>query len=191
MMLGAGPSAPVAAVTYATWNPSDKHAEITLSGGNLVATGSTTPTNSAVRANIGKSSGKWYWEVRVNTLGTGVAPGIGSSTQNLNAAGAFNNLEGLRVYYSGNGNIYLPNTGFGATFGAGDVVGCALDMDTGDFKVYKNGSLQGTVVTGLSGTIYPYSIVISEAVPAQVTANFGASAFAHSVPSGYNSGLYS
>ena len=49
-------------VTYATWNPADKGADITLSGGNLVAT-HTSDNAATVRANVGKSSGKWYWEI--------------------------------------------------------------------------------------------------------------------------------
>lgn len=51
------------AVTYATRNPSDKNANIALSSGNLIATASNTAWKS-VRATLGKSSGKWYREVK-------------------------------------------------------------------------------------------------------------------------------
>lgn len=52
--------------TYATLNPSDKDAAITLSGGDLTMSSATNAWRS-VRATIGKSSGKWYWEVTNST----------------------------------------------------------------------------------------------------------------------------
>lgn len=51
----------VVGTTYATWNPADKSADITLSLGNLKAT-QTTSSWDSVRSTIGKTSGKWYWE---------------------------------------------------------------------------------------------------------------------------------
>lgn len=191
-LLGVGKPAGVT-LTYATLNPSDKHANIVLSNGNRTATGGTaTDTNDAVRSTIGKSAGKWYWEVTVGTVGTNFqAHGIGSGTQNLSAGGAYANLEGLRVYFSFNGNKYLPSTAYGASYTAGDVLGFALDMDAGTLVCYKNNSAQPTLVTGLSGTIYAYLIVSSStATPAVCTANFGASALTYSPPAGYNAGLY-
>src|SRR3989344_5257710 len=57
------PSATSVSTTFATWNPSDKSASITFSGSDLTATGPTSgSTFFSVRATIGKSSGKWYWE---------------------------------------------------------------------------------------------------------------------------------
>jgi hypothetical protein len=180
--------------TYATWNPADKHATVSLSGGNLTATGGTaSDTNGAVRSTVGKSSGKWYWEVTVVTVGTNFqAHGIGSGTQNLDAGNAYANLEGLRVYFSFNGNKYLPATAYGASFTAGDVLGFALDMDAGTLVAYKNNVSQGTLVSGLTGTIYAYSIPASAngGTAAVCTANFGATALAFSPPAGFSAGLF-
>lgn len=184
-------------IAFATFNPSDKHADITLSGGNLTAQNTGGTANAAVRSTVGKSSGKYYWEVVSTDTGGASSTaragiGIGSSTQNLNAGGGFASLEGLRVYYGENGNKYQPSTAMGATFTAGDVIGCKLDMDAGTFEVLKNNTSQGTIVTGLTGTIYAYvlSAVSGSGPYAVITARFGATAFTYSVPSGYQSGLF-
>ncbi len=55
----------VSGLSFATLNPSDKGSAVTLSNSNLTATFSGG--NGAVRATIGKSSGKWYWEIAVTS----------------------------------------------------------------------------------------------------------------------------
>ena len=64
--------------TYATWNPSDKGTVFTLSNVNKTITQASTG-NGLVRATIGKSSGKWYWEV-VTTRTTDYYVGIANVT---------------------------------------------------------------------------------------------------------------
>ncbi len=45
---------------YATWSPSDKGSNITLTNSNLTATGAASlGAQEQVRATIGKSTGKW------------------------------------------------------------------------------------------------------------------------------------
>lgn len=181
---------------YAAFNPADKHANVTLSNNNLTANGptGTGSTNGAVRSTQGKSSGKWYWEVTVDFIGlNAIAIGIGSGTQNLDAGSAYANLEGLRVIYSGTGNKYKPSTAYGAAYVAGDVLGCALDMDAGTFVIYKNGASQGTLVSGLTGTIYSYTMTPdgdAGGAGSKATANFGQFPFKYTVPTGFNAGLY-
>lgn len=165
-----------------TWNPSDKNASITLSGGDLTATNSSSSTtdNKAVRGTIGKSSGKWYWEVTMTTIGDNVQVGVARSTESLS------NFIGSGTYGWGYNNYgTLWNGGAGAVtkdaFTAGTVIGIALDMDSGEVSFYKNGVLQHTF-TGVTGTIYPALSAINGGV---FTANFGATSFAHSAPSGF------
>lgn len=69
------------AITYATWNPADKGANITLSGGNLTATTSAFAWD-AVRTTISKSTGKWYFEMSITANNLGFS-GIGKSTATL------------------------------------------------------------------------------------------------------------
>lgn len=177
--------------TYAILNPSDKSAGVTLSGGNLVATsnGGGPSVFCGVRSDIGKSSGKWFWEITVTTIDIGTMIGSIAVTDAIDCDGTLAELDGKRVYFSGTGNAYTPLTAYGASYTTGDVLGFALDMDGGTLICYKNGSSQGTLVTGLSGTFHAAPFLFNDA-GAVVTANFGASAFVHSVPGGYNSGLY-
>ena len=48
--------------SYATWNPSDKSAYISLSGGDLTISSSSAPNYANIRSTLSKTSGKWYWE---------------------------------------------------------------------------------------------------------------------------------
>jgi len=172
-------------VTYATWNPADKGAGMTLSGSNLTA---TVGTPAMVRSTIGKSSGKWYWEV---------TRGSGSSD---NVIGIANSSAGLTSYVGSdaNGWGYIGSSGqktnnasaaaFGASYTTGDIIGVALDMDTGQVTMYKNNTSQGIMYTGLTGTIYAAFGTGNSGD--NVTANFGATALTYSPPGGYNAGLY-
>ena len=73
-----------AAVSYSTWNPSDKHANITLSNGDMRAT-TTTDGGYSVRSTAA-ISGKRYFEFELRSdLGgeacaAGVATAIARST---------------------------------------------------------------------------------------------------------------
>ena len=65
------------------WDPSNKDASITLSNGNLTATGSLTFSwKSVISAGSGKSSGKWYWRCKAQPIGGGYATcGISTKTE--------------------------------------------------------------------------------------------------------------
>lgn len=179
------------AFTYATWNPSDKSTNITLSGGNLVAApNANTTTWDTARSTIGKSAGKHYWEVTITSIGPGVAVGAVAGTEDLNCDGAMSQLDGFRVYFGGTGNKYKPATAYGASYTTGDVLGVALDMDGGTLALYKNNTSQGTLVSGLTGTYYAAAYLYNNGTASSVTANFGATALTYTPPAGFNAGLY-
>jgi len=174
------------AKTYATWNPSDKGANITLSSGNLHAT-NTVASWAAVRSTIGVSSGKWYWEVLYTADPSAAIFGVANGSATLtNYVGSDANGWG---YYAPDGSKFNNgvNSGYGAAYVAGDTVGVALDMDAGTLIFYKNNTSQGTAFTGLTGTIYA---AVSHMSSTASTANFGATALTYTPPSGYNAGLY-
>lgn len=182
---------PPPSTTYATWNPSDKGGGVVLSNGNLTASVSTTPTDGGcVRSTIGKSSGKWYWEITANsTQYTTVA--VMNGTDSV-ASGTFPGAgPGGYMYYGLSGTKYNNggSTSYGASFAISDIIGVKLDMTAGTIEFLKNNVSQGVAFTGLSGTMYAatgnYTINVN-----LCTANFGATAFTYSVPSGYNAGLY-
>ena len=174
-----GKSVAGGSVTYATWNPADKHASVTLSGGDLTA----ASTGGSVRSTIGKSSGKWYWEV-VTTTAVAM-PGITDiSTSLVSYLGS----SGTTSYgwYAGDGYLYNAAVPYAlvSTFTTGQVLGFALDMDNGTLGLYKANTLYYTL-TGLTGTYYA-----GTGYSGSTTANFGATALTYTPPSGYASGLY-
>lgn len=181
------------AVTYATRNPSDKNANITLSGGNLIATASNTAWKSA-RANMGKSSGKWYWEV-VTKKSSGWRNAmiwVGPSTETLSSY--VGTAATANSYYSYNWkadakNRYNNNTNltYGAAFVLNDVIGVALDMDNWELTFYKNNVSQWTI-TGISWTMYPMVSPYDNGLYFET--NFGATALTYTPPSWFNAGLF-
>lgn len=171
----------------ATWNASDKGASVTLSGGDL-STSIGSAATGMVRSTIGKSSGKWYWEV-TPTGGSNSIIGIANSSGNLaSLPGSDANGWG----YSQSGVKWHSGSfaGYGAAFTTSDVIGVALDMDAGTLVFYKNNVSQGTAYTGLTGTIYAAVGADTAANVKTASTNFGASALTYSPPSGYNAGLY-
>jgi len=167
------------APTYATWNPADKDASITLSGGNLTAVGSST---GSVRGTLGKATGKWYWEALCNSAGT-MGVGVVQLADSLATLPGYT-ANGWGYFYSGQeiNNSLLLN--LASTYTSGDVIGVALDAGASTVKWYKNNVLQDTQTLS-AGTYYPIC-----GWNANYTANFGASAMIYSPPSGYNAGLY-
>ena len=184
---GAGGSEFPPVTTYATWNSADKAGGITLSGGDL---GATNVSGGLVRSTYGKSSGKWYWEVTYAPISAG-AIGIATSSANL-ASYPGSDLYGWSYTYTG--DIYsnaLVLDSSPATYTAGAIIGIALDAAAGTVQWYKNGVLQ-TTTTSLTGTFFAAvgaGGAVGGATPT-FTANFGASAFTYSPPSGYAPGLY-
>jgi hypothetical protein len=170
---------------YATWNPSDKSPEVSLSGGDLLAT-STSANNESVRSTLGKSSGKWYWEITITT-GTFGHIGVATSSEPLDNLPIGTTTAGWA--YRSDAVKVTNNTAtvYGATYTTNDVIGVALDMDNGTLTFYKNGASQGQAFTGLTGTVYPAGTVGAGTTAVQ-TANFGASAL--TPPAGFAAGMY-
>lgn len=182
-----GTPASVAAVTYATWDPVNTAAGITLSNGNLTATASNVDVY-ATRSTIGKSSGKWYIELFISAAIT-----------NSTSYGVKTSSEGTTVLVGSSATGYgyndagqKKNNGVDAAYGTapanGVTIGIALDMDAGQITFYRNNVSQGVAFTGLSGTFY---FAFSSAFGANaVVANFGATPMTYSAPAGFNTGLY-
>ncbi len=180
MMMRASPS-----VTYATWNPADKDASISLSGGNLIYTGSGSA--STVRSTISKATDKWYWENTINTAANaavGVTSIGGSLSTFPGGAGATTSWG-----YLLNGNIYNNGSIITsvATFTNGDIISCALDVSGGTLAFRKNNTLVYTA--SLVGSTY-FAAGGGPSGSPIVTTNFGATAFVYSPPVGYNAGMY-
>jgi hypothetical protein len=164
---------------YCTWNPLDKSSSVDLSNGNLTNVGTTT--NVMCRSTIFVSSGKWYYEVTLATYSGNPIFGWASSSANLaswvgNSTSSWGYAANAMKYSNGGGSSY------GASFGAGDVVGVAADLDAGTLVFYKNGVSQGTAYSNLSGALCP---AFSSGASTTVDFNFGQRPFAYTAPSGF------
>ena len=180
--------------TYATWSPTDKSPDITLSNSNLTC--SNAGSWRCARATQGKSSGKWVFEVSATytaatTFGFGdVNFSVGSYIGGTPLSGGFyfyhNSFVGNGVTTSGSTPGTAANTPYMI----------ALDLSAGKGWI-TNGSggwVQGDPASGTSPsfTWTPGTMIFPacSTYASPVTANFGSSAFSHSVPSGFNSGWY-
>lgn len=163
-----------------TWDTVNKGSSVTFSNNNL--TTFTPNYSNTARANFGKSSGKFYWEI---TLVSGYAMiGIVSKSESLTASN-FSSNE-VRYYYFLNGQRYPEATAYGTAYTNGDVIGIALDVDVGTITFYKNGVSQGISHSSMpSGELFPAVTSGSSSSGATFTANFGATPFAYTIPSGY------
>jgi len=179
------------AITYATWNPSDKHADVTLTGWNLIATSLKTTWRNA-RATIWVSSWKWYWEYKVTGGAIETMSAIGTSSATLWWSGSTFPWSDVvsYAYYWNTGIKYNNSSGvaYGASYTTNDVIGVALDMNAWTLIFYKNNVSQWTAYTWLSGTFFP--IIGLNANGQQVTANFWATTMTYTAPAGYNQWLY-
>lgn len=129
-----------------TWNPSDKAAGITLSSGNLVATGSGSAWNN-VRATTSKTSSKRYFEYII--LSRANPPNYcglmdGSSALTGNPPGYVGNSCGQATMATATsesvaaGTFALAGASFTGAWAVNDVMGIAVDM-SGKAWVSQNG----------------------------------------------------
>lgn len=183
-----------------TWSTTDKSAGATLSGGNLVV--SFSSGSPGVRSLDRVYTGKYYWELTFTTTAN-ASVGITTGTASLTGigSGAIGSLSAM----VGNGGTYFNNSSslgsLGGTFGAGWVVCCAVDAG-GGLVWFRNGasgnwngnaannpatgtgglSLAGWTAPGFTGL---YACANGGGGGGVVTANFGASAFTGTAPSGF------
>jgi hypothetical protein len=121
------------------WNPSDKDADLVLSGGNLIATGGGGANNvQAVRAVASSASGKKYYECRLTAFldNAAISMGIGNSSASLSGlVGA--NLDSVGCIT--NGEVRINNRAVDTidAYALNDWVGIAADL-TAELIWFKN-----------------------------------------------------
>jgi hypothetical protein len=194
------------ATQVTTWNSSDKSINIVLSGGNLIVTSTAAnSTDQAVRSINPQSSGKWYFETTWSNGGSGADTGVGIATASAVLTSVGNNVSLAVMTFCVTGNIYnnASNTAISlGPFSAGSVICMAVDMDNKRMWFRKdagNWNNSGTANPATNTGGFNISTLFTSGVPAYaiysvnataanagtVTANFGASAFAQSIPSGF------
>jgi hypothetical protein len=169
---------------YCTWNPLQSSAA-TLANGNLDCT-TAVVTGAQTRGTIAVSTGKWYWEVLVNTTVGANNIGIIKTSEAL-AADRPGYFAGGYAYvgFSGNKENNASASSYGATYGSGDVIGVALDLDAGTLVFYKNGASQGTAFSSLSGEFIPAIGDGTGGSGMDISANFGQRQWAYAAPAGF------
>ena len=188
---------------FATMNPSDNYyASSTFSEGNLkVVTNSGSYTTN--HGTIALASGKWFWEVKVTNSSTEDMIGIRGDQTRSN----YDFNESYDFFYNSYARFYDGSSGsqfvsYGATFGTGDIIGVALDLDSGTntIQFYKNGSAQGSKnITNVSSTaIGFYNIAVGDytsSASSTFEINFGSPTFSissgNSDANGYGNFEYS
>ena len=173
----------------AKWNISDTNAGILLSNNYFTAKATTTAHKSA-RCDTFKSSGKWYWEITINTGNVTdgyVFIGIGTSSATISSY-LCSNAYGWGYDLGARKCTNATFGAYGAEAGTGSIISVLLDLDAGTLIFWKNGSTQGTAYTGLSGSFAP--MVSLYAANLQITANFGFNFgdgdFTYEIPEGYS-----
>jgi len=166
------------AVSNTTRSPSD---------GNLVmAFGGTYPTNAL--GSFGVSSGKWYWEVGFagGTSGNGHACGVAIDEWSKKNVDPYNQTTpnhyiDSRQYFYNSGTATANST----SFGPGDIIGIALDVDNDQVSFYKNGTIIGSAQSLETGQTWHSFHKNSSVTALTQTVNFGQRAFAYTPPTNF------
>jgi len=176
--------------------------QITPRDGNLRMSGATN--NSHIRATMGFSSDKWYWEVTCLGSTPNFHHGVSLSTTPMNTLA--DGYTGIRAdtwgYWpnvSGTSDGYWRNNGSVVISGLpriqqNDVMMFAVDADSGKFWIGKNGTWMNSgnpaAGTGAVSTNLPTdgTFIIPHFMPYDTgdhVVNFGQRAWAYSAPTGF------
>ena len=135
------------------YDPATHNSDITLSNGDLTASrGAANPSNwRSVLGNVGKSTGKWYWEYFITTGTTAGVNAIilGASQSGLSQTsyvGSDANSRGVQsrptlnpLRYESGGSSSTSHANI--NYVTNDTVGMALDADAGQLDLYVNNTL--------------------------------------------------
>jgi hypothetical protein len=173
---------------YCTLNPlnSGGSGTPTLTNGNLEF--SLGPSVGAIgtysMGSIAPTTGKWYWELSLtsNYLSSvffGLMRGADHNT--------YGSSTGVS-YYGYDGTKYVDGTAssYGSSYTNGDIIGVALNLDSGTVTFYKNNSSQGAITLPSSTSGWKAYVANGASGGTQAgVINFGQRAFAYTAPSGF------
>ena len=169
---------------FATMNPLFARSDnVTFTDGNLKGA-LASEGNQIIASTISVSAGKWYFEFQANSQAASAYMEVGIFPTRHTTVTP-NYIGGLSDGYSlqKNGYFYNNNSAVatdGPTYGTSDIMGVALDLDSGTktIKWYKNGSQVAT--RNLSETRsepYVFGTYASSSQAGQGSFNFGNPAF--------------
>jgi hypothetical protein len=169
---------------YSVLTPLDQ-VSTTLADANLSLTLGAGST-SVVSSSVGIQAGKKYVEF---TYGVGTSNIILIGVTPADQFSALFTAIGVG-YYGYNGNKYVSgvSSAYGATFTTGDVIGIALDADSGTVTFYKNNVSQGLITLPVSSSGWRFSFQNGTGSGTQVGyVNFGQRPFTYTPPTGFTS----
>tara|TARA_R100001509_G_scaffold152883_1_gene113440 strand:+ start:3552 stop:4919 length:1368 start_codon:yes stop_codon:yes gene_type:complete len=131
---------------YSTYNPLYTVGSVdpTFSNGNCTSASPTTGGTAPVSTFAIPKSGKWFWEVKIDSassISDHVRIGINVPLQ----SNPSNPTYGVRYLSNGNKNVDSSAGAYGASYTQGDIIGVAVDSDGNTVEFYKNGSSQGSI----------------------------------------------
>jgi len=154
---------------FVTWNPLVNRSfqyPMTLSEGNLkVIADSNASFGSTMAGTVSLGKGKWYWEFKYTTSGTGgYVVGWGEDTYNFNyqadaypykgdlgsSSGVFYRADGGKAVNS------VESSGAGDAWAQNDIIGVAADFDASTITFYNQGVSQFTVTSAFTSTVKYY-----------------------------------
>ena len=183
---------------YATMNPLDKHPTSATEDGNLVVS-NTSNLWCGIRGTFGRTSGKFYYEVKTGGAGSGgesVFIGLGSDNPLLVTTNTPQNdnttMAGGTVLYCDDGQKILDSSTrstYGTAISNQDLIGVAYDLDNKTIEFFNDGISQGvidfssTVCGGANQIVFPYYISYYNSTKSQF--NFGQKPFKFPPPDGF------
>ena len=154
---------------FCTWNPfTNENASATFSNGNNTVFFNNS-NEKHILATLGMNSGKFYWESKLvsHSADSLAKVGIESSLHN-NAGGYAVDSYGYRGEGGGSGDASSGRkvnngtfTNWGSSYTAGDIIGCAVDLDNNKIYFSKNGTWQesGDPTSGSTGTGSAFNLI--------------------------------
>ena len=193
---------------FCTFNPLiAPEKRLVLSEGNTVATYNGAYWGTAA-GTFSVNKGKWYWECKMSVVGWNFNHGVLAESVNLATANPMNQT-GYTGFYNYDGGEMKKDasdtTANYGTFGTGNVMGIALNMDDKQISIYKDGSAivsNYALSTTITGEAFPITVSYNQDSPVS-NYNFGGCSgftisssandengygnFEHAPPSGYYS----
>jgi hypothetical protein len=172
---------------YCTLNPLINISGHTFSNGNLQVVTSSSNYGTFASTVAAPPSGKWYAEALISATSGYPLVGIAGTGCTFGTTSYLGGQATMYAYYGVNGNKYNNGTSssYGATYGAGDIIGIAYDADAGTITFYKNGVSQGQAYSSItSGSYYFAGNEFNSASGTQIW-NFGQRSWAYQAPSGF------
>ena len=206
---------------FIVWNPLNHNGNSLQEGNTFTETRNSSDYDAGAMGNIGLTRGKWYWELKITGVGSHTYAGIINIGNRFNMADedydtTSGGIDGYPIYDYMELGKRGSNTGSGrsqtgvvqATYGDGDILNFALDLDNNKIHYGKNGTYgessdpaNNTNGIAISDGVY-YTPVVVGYGSGDIHANFGQPAFSissgnadangygnfeYAVPSGYYS----